>query len=242
MRLAELAAISPGMARSGRGAGARPGDWTLSLVESRNLRDGRLDLDGLRRVGVVRNAWSERHLLRPYDVLVTARAESVQVALTPPSVSRTAAGATVLVVRAKDPGSGLAHWLRLYLGSGIGRAAIRRRMTTGVATPLLTAAGLGELETPVPPPRRLRTIPALVESLEAAREAEVRASLGREALVDALVADLGGGGGWGAAAAGDSGSERLRSGSDGRDSGSAGLRSGSDGQEPGSAWAARGMD
>ena len=207
----------------------------LSLVESRNLRNGRLDLDGLRRVGVVRNAWSERHLLRPYDLLVTARAESVQVALTPPSVSRTAAGATVLVVRAKDPGSGLAHWLRLYLGSGVGRAGIRRRMTTGVATPLLTAAALGELETPVPPPRRLRTIPALVESLEAAREAEVRASLGREALVDALVADLGGpdgrgsgAGGRGSGAAWDIGSDRWES--------------GSDGQEPGSAWAARGMD
>lgn len=207
----------------------------LSLVESRNLRNGRLDLDGLRRVGVVRNAWSERHLLRPYDLLVTARAESVQVALTPPGVSRTAAGATVLVVRAKDPGSGLAHWLRLYLGSGVGRAGIRRRMTTGVATPLLTAAALGELETPVPPPRRLRTIPALVESLEAAREAEVRASLGREALVDALVADLGGpdgrgsgAGGRGSGAAWDIGSDRWES--------------GSDGQEPGSAWAARGMD
>ena len=113
----------------------RPGDWMLSLVESRNLRGGRLDLDGLRRVGVVRNAWSERHLLRPHDVLVTARAESVRVALTPPGVSRTAAGATVLVVRAGDPGSGLAHWLRLYLGSGVGRARILRRMTTGVATP-----------------------------------------------------------------------------------------------------------
>ena len=207
----------------------------LSLVESRNLRNGRLDLDGLRRVGVVRNAWSERHLLRPYDLLVTARAESVQVALTPPSVSRTAAGATVLVVRAKDPGSGLAHWLRLYLSSGVGRAGIRRRMTTGVATPLLTAAALGELETPVPPPRRLRTIPALVDSLEAAREAEVRASLGREALVDALVADLGGPDGRGSGAAGrGSGADRLRSGSAGD--------IGSDGQEPGSAWAARGMD
>lgn len=207
----------------------------LSLVESRNLRGGRLDLDGLRRVGVVRNAWSERHLLRPHDVLVTARAESVRVALTPPGVSRTAAGATVLVVRAGDPGSGLAHWLRLYLGSGVGRARILRRMTTGVATPLLTAAALGEVETPVPSARRLRTIPALVETLEAAREAEVRASLGREALVDALVADLGG-------------PDRKDPGAAGRGSALGKRESGADRVDSGAnrvespAWAARGMD
>lgn len=229
MILSELAIVSPGMARSGRGAGARPGDWTLSLVESRNLRGGRLDLDGLRRVGVVRNAWSERHLLRPHDVLVTARAESVRVALTPPGVSRTAAGATVLVVRAGDPGSGLAHWLRLYLGSGVGRARILRRMTTGVATPLLTAAALGEVETPVPSARRLRTIPALVETLEAAREAEVRASLDREALVDALVADLGG-------------PDRKDPGAAGRGSALGKRESGAADRVESPAWAARGMD
>lgn len=203
----------------------------LSLVESRNLRGGRVDLEGLRRVGVVPNAWTERHLLRPFDVLVTARAESVRVALTPPGVSRTAAGATVLVVRARDPGAGLAHWLRLYLGSRVGRARILRRMTAGAATPLLTAAGLGEVETPVPSARSLRTIPALVDSLEAAREAEARASLCREALVDALVADLGGR---------DSGLGGEESGSGGRDSG-AGRDSGSH-RNSGSAWAARGTD
>lgn len=191
MNLAAVAEIAPGMARTGRGAGARAGDWEISLVESRNIRTGWLDLAGLRRVAVVRNAWSERHLLRPYDVLVTARAESAQVALVPARVSRTAAAGTALVVRAPDPGSGLAHWLWLYLGSTPGRARIAGRRNAGTAAPLLSAANLGALEVPVPPAPILRTIPALVEASETAYEAGVRAAaLRRGALVDAFVTAL----------------------------------------------------
>lgn len=189
--LAAVAEIAPGMARTGRGAGARAGDWEISLVESRNIRTGWLDLDDLRRVAVVRNAWSERHLLRPYDVLVTARAESAQVALVPARVSRTAAAGTALVVRAPDPGSGLAHWLWLYLSSTPGRARIAGRRNAGAAAPLLSAANLGALEVPVPPAPILRTIPAFVEASETAYEAGVRAAaLRRGALADAFVAAL----------------------------------------------------
>ena len=91
---------------SGAGAGARPGDWMLRIVESGDVRgDGWLDLGGLREVGVVQGIRTERHLLRPFDVLVTARAGSVQVALVPPDVSRTVAGVTLLVARAKAAGS-----------------------------------------------------------------------------------------------------------------------------------------
>ena len=54
--------------------------------------DGWLDLHGLREIGLVRGVRTERHLLRPYDVLVTARAGSIQAVLVPPDVSRTVAG------------------------------------------------------------------------------------------------------------------------------------------------------
>ena len=60
---------------------------------------------------------AERHLLRPFDLLVTARTGSVQVALVPPEVSRTVAGITLLVVRAKQPESGMGHWLWYCLTS-----------------------------------------------------------------------------------------------------------------------------
>ena len=84
--LAELANIYPGLARVGRGAGARRGQWMLRIVESSDVRDdGWLDVEGLREVGLVHGVRTERHLLRPFDLLVTARTGSVQVALVPPN-------------------------------------------------------------------------------------------------------------------------------------------------------------
>lgn len=41
---------------------------------------------GLREIAVHQSVRSEAHLLRPYDILVTARSNSVKVALVPPEV------------------------------------------------------------------------------------------------------------------------------------------------------------
>ena len=65
----------------------------LRIVESGDIRDdGWLDLDGLNELGLIHGVRTERHLLRPFDLLVTARTASTQVALVPPEVSRTVAG------------------------------------------------------------------------------------------------------------------------------------------------------
>ena len=65
----------------------------MRIVESSDSHDdGWLDIEGLREVSVVQGVRTERHLLRPFDVLVTARSGFVQVALVPPNVSRTVAG------------------------------------------------------------------------------------------------------------------------------------------------------
>ena len=93
-RIVELANVSQGLARSGRAAGARAGDWNVRIAESGDVRDGWLKLDRLKEIGVLHNNRTERHLLRPFDVLVTARAGSVQSALVPPAVSRTVASVT----------------------------------------------------------------------------------------------------------------------------------------------------
>ena len=91
--IAELADVYQGLARAGRGVGLRRGEWMLRVVESSDVRDdGWLDVEGLREVGLVYGVRAERHLLRPFDLLVTARTGSVQVALVPPEVSRTVAG------------------------------------------------------------------------------------------------------------------------------------------------------
>ena len=99
-----LADVYQGLARAGRGAGARAGDWKLRIVESSDLHDdGWLDIGSLREIGIAQGVRTERHLLRPFDVLVTARSGSVQVALVPPGVSRSVAGITLLVTRPKEP-------------------------------------------------------------------------------------------------------------------------------------------
>ena len=109
--IAELADVYQGLAHAGRGVGLRRGEWMLRIVESSDVRDdGWLDIGDLREVGLVHGVRAERHLLRPFDLLVTARTGSVQVALVPPEVSRTVAGITLLVVRAKQPESGMGHW------------------------------------------------------------------------------------------------------------------------------------
>ena len=119
-----------GLVRSGRGAGAREGDWALRIVESGDVSDnGWLHLDGLREVGVVQGVRTERYLLRPFDVLVTARSGSIQAALVPPDVSRTVAGVTLLVVRPRRPEIGMGHWLWYFLTSAHGRAQLARRLT-----------------------------------------------------------------------------------------------------------------
>ena len=191
--IATLAEVFQGLVRSGRGAGAREGDWALRIVESGDVHDdGWLRLDGLREVGVVRGVRTERHLLRPFDVLVTARSGSVQAALVPPDVSRTVAGVTLLVVRPRRPETGMGHWLWYFLTSAHGRAQIAQRITVSATVTSLSARSLGEVEIPMPSERNLDAVARLVEVSESAYESAVEAArLRREILRDALIAELG---------------------------------------------------
>ncbi len=166
----------------------------LRIVESSDVHDdGWLDMNGLREVGLVHSIHTEeRHLLRPFDLLVTARTGFVQIALVPPDVSRTVAGVTLLVVRAKQPESGMAHWLWYYLTSSIGRMQLARRMTASATLKSLSARNLGEVQVPVPSPRDLDTVAQLVEASEAAYASAVEAArLRRETLRDSVIDEIG---------------------------------------------------
>ena len=191
--VAELADVYQGLARAGHGIGVRRGRWMLRIVESSDVRDdGWLDIDGLREVGLVHDVRTERHLLRPFDVLVTARTGSVQIALVPPEVSRTVAGVTLLVVRAKQPESGIGHWLWYCLTSSNGRAQLAKRMTVSATLKSLSARNLGEVQVPMPSPRDLDTVARLVEASEAAYASAVEAArLRREMLRDSVVHEIG---------------------------------------------------
>ena len=152
--ISETAYVFQDLARSGRGAGVRHGDWKVRIVESGDIpADGLLGLDGLREIDLVRSPRTERYLLRPFDVLVTARAGSVQIALVPPHVSETVAGVTLLVVRPNALDSNTGPYLRYFLSSAYGRSQFLKRLSVSATTTSLSATALGEVEFPLPSPR-----------------------------------------------------------------------------------------
>ena len=191
--MGNLASITQGIATSGKGAGARAGEWNLRVVESSDIQADSVQLDGLRTIEVEQNPRTEKHLLRPYDVLVTARSQSVKVALVPPQVTRTVAGPTLLVVRPLEPETGVSQYLWYYLTSQQGRAAVEARVAAGASIPSLSAAALGEVEVPIPDSRKLHVLAELIEASEDAYAASnAVARLQREVLRDSIIGRVAG--------------------------------------------------
>ena len=191
-KLREIAMISQGLSRVGHGAGTRRGEWFVKIAESGDISDdGWLSIEGLREVGVARSHRTERHLLRPFDVLVTARAGAVQVALVPPRASRTVAGVTLLVVRPRDPAIGMGHWVWYFLTSTFGRAELTKRLVVSATMKSLSARSLGDIEVPIPPSGDMERIARLVEASEEAHASAIRAAnLRRGTLQDGIVGSL----------------------------------------------------
>ncbi len=188
----EIAYVFQGLARSGRGAGIRHGEWAVRLVESSDIHeDGWLNIRNLREIDLVRSRRTERHLLRPFDILITARAGSVQLALVPPQVSLTVAGVTLLVIQAKEPESGMGHYLWYFLTSAYGRSQLVKRLTVNATITSLSASAVGEVEVPIPPPRQLGQVVRLVEASEEAYASAVQAArLRRETVRDSVIQQL----------------------------------------------------
>ncbi|MCY4475765.1 MAG: hypothetical protein OXC83_10085 [Chloroflexi bacterium] len=189
--ISDIADVFQGIARAGRGAGSRQGDWQLKIVESNDVRDDKIDMDGLGEIEVAQNQRTERHLIRPYDVLVTARAGNANIGLVPSEISRTVASVTMLVVRPIDPASGMGHWLWYYLTSDFGRTQIARRISSSATLKSLSAKSMAEIEVPVPTMRELNRIARLVEASEATyhsavEAANIRRVIYRNAVVNAF--------------------------------------------------------
>ena len=187
--LASIASVTQGLNISGARGIGRLGDWELSVVESGDIQDDRLGLEGLKTISVDWNARNERHLIRPYDVLVTARSNVVKAALVPTAVTRTVAGATLIVIRPAEPELGAFLWY--YLTSLYGRAQVQARVTAGATIASLSARALAEITVPVPAVEDLRRIADLVEVSEKAyaaglESAQLRRCLFRDQLVNLL--------------------------------------------------------
>ena len=190
--ISDIAYVSQGLALAGRGAGARQGDWSLQVAESGDLAGACwLNLDGLKEIHVMRNARTERHLLRPYDILVNARAGTSQAALVPPQVSRTAAGITLLVVQPHEPDIGMGHFLWYFLSSSVGRAQLAKRQTVAATTVSLSARSVGEIEIPIPAPRALDQLARIVEASEDAHfKGSLALQLRRDLLRDSIIGSI----------------------------------------------------
>ena len=170
----------------------RRGDWYVRLVESGDIQDdGWLDLDDLRQVELVRSRRTVKHLLQPYDILVTARAGSVQLGLVPSSVEETVAGVTLLVVRAHSPETGMGHYLWYYLTSTFGRRQLDKRLTVNATITSLSARATSEVNVPLPSPGQLERFASLVEASEEAYTSAVRvARLRREMMRDSVIGEI----------------------------------------------------
>jgi hypothetical protein len=191
MQLRELGTINQGMATAGKGAGARPGNWSLQVIESGDIAADTVEMNGLRTIRLEQNTWTEKHLLHPYDLLVTARSQTVKVALVPRSVTRTVAASTLLVVRPLEPETGIGPYLWYYLTSKRGRAAVEGHVVFGATIPSLSAIGLGRVEVPLPTARELHHLAHFVEASEEAYSAAIRAAaVQRETLRDAIVGTI----------------------------------------------------
>ncbi len=192
LRVDGIANVFQGLARAGRGAGSRTGQWTLRLAESGDIQDdGWLNLEGLREIELVRNSRTERHLLRPFDILITARSGSVQLALVPSDVFEAVAGVTLLVIRLRAANAGMAHYLWYYLTSSFGRIELVKRTTVNATISSLAASAIRDIEVPLPTPQQLKTVANLVEASEQAYTAAVEAArLRREMVRDSVIGEI----------------------------------------------------
>ena len=184
-RLSDVAMVKQGLSRSGRSAAARPGEWEVELISGNNIRGDRV-VGPFEAIRIPLNDLTEKHLLRPYDVLVTGKSTSVKAACVPRSIGRAVANSTLLVVRPSDSDVGLFVWW--YLTSAAGRTQLETRMVASATLSSLSPAALAGLEVPLPPRSRLRRLAELIEVSEraygAAREAaELRRSAVRTLLI-----------------------------------------------------------
>ena len=188
-RVGDIADVAQGLSTFGRGAGVRPGDWSLLQVEGSDIGDACwLNLNGLREIEVDQSVRTGRHLLRPYDVLVTARNNNVRAAIVPPGVSRTVASVTVLVARPHEPESGMGHFLWYFLSSAFGQAQLNQRLTVSPTVTSLSATNLKEVQLTVPSLQTLDKIARLVEVSEEVHAKTLEAAHLRRAVVrDAII-------------------------------------------------------
>jgi hypothetical protein len=186
--LSQIADVRTGPSRSGRSAAGRPGDLRVGLISGTDIGDDRLSTP-LPVVSIPRNELTEKHLLYPYDVVVTGKSTTVKAAYVPPELGPSIANSTLVVVHPHDPDLGIFLWW--FLTSLQGRKELESRMMGSATIASLPPAAVSRIQVPMPDRRRLRQLTEMIEASEraywSAREA---AEQRRTALRAALVHEL----------------------------------------------------
>ena len=96
-----------------------------------------------------------------------------------------------MVVRAREPESGMGHYLWYFLASSYGRGQLVRRLTINRTITTLSASAVAEVGVPLPSPRQLDQVVRLVEASEEAYVSAVQAArLRRETIRDSLIQEI----------------------------------------------------
>ena len=168
----------------------------LRVVDSEDVKYGETwltlkDGEDARQIAVLRGRRTERHLLRAFDVVIAARANTIRIALVPLGVSMTVAGASLMVVRPHDPGSGMGHYLWYFLNSSRGTAELKEKVRTHRAVRSLAARDIESIRIPLPTPRQLDLVASIVEAsgeeFAMARKVE---ELRRRDLRDSVISEI----------------------------------------------------
>jgi len=187
-RIGDLATVTQGPSRSGRAAGAREGDWPVSVISGNNIQNDRILFLAVESVMTEREAM-QRHLLKPYDIVVTAKSTAMKAALVPPNIPPAIANSTMLAIRPYDADIGL--WIWWYLTSLQGRARAEALMVASSTLWSLSPRALADLEVPVPPQDQLRTYAELIQASELADEKAIHAAqLRRHVLREVILSRL----------------------------------------------------
>lgn len=189
VRIADIAEVRQGLSRHGRSVGARAGDARVCLVNGSNIQDGQIDAAGLETILIHESDFTAKHLLQPYDVVVTGKSTAVKAAYIPPGIGRAVANSTLLVVRPHDADMGLYLWW--FLTSREGRRTAESRMVAGVTLSSLLPSALAAVEVALPSASRLRLFAQLIEASEQAYRAGTEAAkIRRNAVRDHLIREL----------------------------------------------------
>jgi restriction endonuclease S subunit len=177
------------MARSGRAAGARRGDVPVRLVSGLNIRDDRLFVNDLEEINVDHTVLTRKHLLEPYDVVLSGKSTALKAAYVPPGIGRAVANSTMVVLQPLDADIGLYLWW--LITSRRGRELFESVIERGATLWSLPPQAVAGLKIPVPPAAELRLLARLIEESEraywASRDA---ADLRRTALRDHITSRL----------------------------------------------------